>query len=513
MSGKVRIELDPLGVVLEAEPGSTLESLLASYGIEFPCGASGICGGCRVQVLEGVAEPQESDLLTLSEAELAAGYRLACRMRANSPLKLRVEQWSMPVLADDAAVVHSNRQGLAVAIDLGTTTIVAQLLDLKSGDVLGIRTALNPQSAYGADVMSRVRVSLKNPELTILIRGFLDEMVGDLAQERADEVVEVAIVGNTVMHHIFCGIDASPLSAVPFHPTVLGEQRFAPQQIGWKLSSAAVVRFLPCLGGFVGSDLLAGILATSLHTGPELRALVDLGTNGEIVLGNSDRILCASTAAGTAFEAGAIRMGMRAAAGAISHVRWINGELECGTIGEGEPRGLCGSGLIDAIAAGLEMGAILPSGRMANGNREIVLREPVKLFQPDVRELQLAKGAIAAGLRILLDHWGAELEDIDCLYLAGAFGNYVRPESAYRVGLLEVPVDRLAASGNTALRGAKLAIGIDSFPVLEMVEHIPLASDPAFEDRFVGCMSFPESADAVPARVNSTYRRKGCDYY
>src|ERR1035441_7193627 len=191
MSAKVRIELDPLGIVLEAERGSTLESLLAEYGVEFPCGASGVCGGCRVQVLDGEVEPQEADLLTLTDAELAAGYRLACRIRANSPLKLKVEQWSMPVLTDDTAAARSAGQGLAVAIDLGTTTIVAQLLDLHSGEVLGLKTALNPQSAYGADVMSRVRVSLQGPELTTLIRNYLEEMIAGLAGPRAAEIVEV----------------------------------------------------------------------------------------------------------------------------------------------------------------------------------------------------------------------------------------------------------------------------------------------------------------------------------
>jgi uncharacterized 2Fe-2S/4Fe-4S cluster protein (DUF4445 family) len=491
MSAKVRIELDPLGIVLEAEKGSTLESLLAEYGVEFPCGASGICGGCRVQVLEGAAEPEEADLLTFTEAELAAGYRLACRIRAMSPLKLRVEQWSMPVLSDDTAAARSAKQGLAVAIDLGTTTIVTQLLELETGEVLGLRTALNPQSAYGADVMSRVRVSLQNSELTSLIRSSLAETIGSLAGERVGEIVEVVLVGNTVMHHLFCGLDASPLAQVPFRSPHLGEQRFAPLELGWNLAPTAVIRFLPCLGGFVGSDILAGILATGLHVGPKLRALVDLGTNGEIALGNSERILCASTAAGTAFEAGSIKMGMRAAAGAISHVHWADGRLRCGIIGDTKPRGICGSGLIDAVASGLDMGAILPAGRMANGMREMALQPPVKLYQADIRELQLAKGAIAAGLRILLDHWGAELDDIECVYLAGAFGNYVRPESACRIGLLEVTADRLVPSGNTALRGAKLSIGVDRFPLMSIIEHVPLASDPEFEDKFVACMAFP----------------------
>jgi len=497
MSEGVRVELSPLGVVLEAEKGSTLESMLAMHGVEFPCGGSGICGGCRVQVLVGAAEPVEADNAVFSAAELSAGYRLGCRIRAKQALTLKVDQWSMPVLSDETGSGESARRGLAVAIDLGTTTVAAQLLDLESGAVLRLRTGLNPQSAHGADVMSRVRYAMQSDALTGLIRGFLGEMIAGLAAERADEIVEVVLVGNTVMHHLFCGLDVEPLSHLPFRSEHLGEQRFSPQDVGWKLSGSAKIRFLPCLGGFVGSDIMAGILATDLNRGRALRALIDLGTNGEIALGNCERILCASTAAGAAFEAGAIRMGMRAAAGAISHVSRNGDELDCEVIGDVEPRGICGSGLIDAVAAGLDMGLIQPNGRMAIAGTGFSLRPPVSIYQADIRELQLAKGAVAAGLRILADHWGATLDEIDCVYLAGAFGNYVRPQSACRIGLMEVPAERLKAAGNTALRGAKLAIGTENFPVTSIVEHISLAADPHFEDRFAECMRFPNGQEAV----------------
>jgi len=503
MSERVRVELSPLGVVLDAEKGSTLENMLAMHGVEFPCGGSGICGGCRVQVLAGAAEAREADKTVFSSAELSAGYRLGCRIRAEAALKLKVDQWSLPVLSDEAGRGESARRGLAVAIDLGTTTVAAQLLDLASGAVLGLRTGLNPQSAHGADVMSRVRYAMHSDELTTLIREFLAEMIAGLAAEREAEIVEVALVGNTVMHHLFCGLDVEPLSHVPFHSGNLGEQRFSPKQVGWKLPESAKIRFLPCLGGFVGSDILAGILATDLHQGESLRTLIDLGTNGEIALGNCNRILCASTAAGAAFEAGAIRMGMRAAAGAISRVTRRGDEVDCEVIGDVEPRGICGSGLIDAVAVGLDMGLIRPNGRMASAGQGFPLRPPVSIYQADIRELQLAKGAVAAGLRILLDRWGATLDEIDCVYLAGAFGNYVRPQSACRIGLMEVPAERLKAAGNTALRGAKLAIAAESFPVTSIVEHISLAADPHFEERFATCMRFPEGQKAVTENRNT----------
>ena len=217
------------------------------------------------------------------------------------------------------------------------------------------------------------------------------------------------------------------------------------------------VRFLPCLGSFVGSDILAGLLATSLHEHDDLAALIDLGTNGEIVVGNRQRLLCASTAAGPAFEGARISMGMRAATGAISEVHAQDGKLHCHVLGNGAPRGVCGSGLVDAAAAGLDLGWISPKGRLANGE-SLTLAPPVALTQWDVRELQLAKGAIAAGLRILLEQWGAQAIELAQVYVAGAFGNYINYASARRIGLLDFPAEKIQPAGNTALLGAKLAL-------------------------------------------------------
>ena len=209
--------------------------------------------------------------------------------------------------------------------------------------------------------------------------------------------------------------------------------------MGWNLPEKTVVEFLPCIGGFVGSDILAGIVATGLHESRELVALMDLGTNGEVVVGNHERLLCASTAAGPAFEGARISMGMRAATGAISEVRAQNGTVACRVIGGGAPRGLCGSGLVDAVAAGLELGWIRPDGRMTS-DRGMPLAGTVTLSAADVRELQLAKGAIATGLRMLAARFGASLDDIHQLHLAGAFGNYINRASAQRIGLLRVPL-------------------------------------------------------------------------
>jgi uncharacterized 2Fe-2S/4Fe-4S cluster protein (DUF4445 family) len=293
------------------------------------------------------------------------------------------------------------------------------------------------------------------------------------------------------MHHLFSGRAVEPLSHAPFVSPNLGVQSFEPRELGWGLPARCTIRFARCLGGFVGSDILAGIIATGIAHSNELMALVDLGTNGEIAIGNRHGIVCASTAAGPAFEAGSIRMGMRAATGAISYVSLVGGEMKATVIGDVEPRGICGSGLVDAVAAGLRSGAILASGRVANGTKLFPVAEPVVLYQADIRELQLAKAAIASGFKLLLKRLGAEARDLKSIHLAGAFGNYVQIESAVLIGLIEAPHELVHAAGNTALRGAKMLLLTADEPALPTIEHVSLAADAGFQDEFANCMTFP----------------------
>jgi uncharacterized 2Fe-2S/4Fe-4S cluster protein (DUF4445 family) len=306
------------------------------------------------------------------------------------------------------------------------------------------------------------------------------------------EAREILIVGNTVMHHLFCGIDVEPLAQAPFHTLSLGERRFTAAELDWNLAGKAHIAFLPCMGSFVGSDIAAGIVAIGMTESDTPCALMDLGTNGEIVVGCREDIACASTAAGPAFEAGRIRMGMRAVAGAIDHVTVRRGLLQCHVIGGSTARGICGSGLVDAIAAGLDTGAITPRGRLANGST-FPLCGDVRLSQRDVRELQLAKGAVAAGYQILADN-----RNVTRQYLAGAFGNYVDAAGARRIGLLSAEPDRIVAAGNTALRGARLLLLNRTrreelvARLLRLARHVPLGDDPEFAQLFAECLNFPE---------------------
>ncbi len=525
----VRIRLEPLAVEFELPRGSSLVAGLAAHGVEFPCGGMGECGGCGVRLLAGTLPVTESDAAVYTPRELAQGWRLACQARAAAPLVLECGQWHMQILADSPPAPSQAHSGITgkIAIDLGTTTIAAQLIDAATGDVLDVQTALNPQAAFGSDVMSRIRAALQGCDLTTPIRAVLGEIVARLIRGHESQMVEVLLVGNTVMHHLFSGLDVEPLAHVPFASTQIGEQRFSPRQLGWDLPAGCTIRFARCIGGFVGSDVLAGIVAVGIARSNALTALVDLGTNGEIAIGNRHGIVCASTAAGPAFEAGAIRMGMRAVTGAIAYVALDDGVLRATVIGDAVPRGICGSGLVDAVSAGLRSGVILPNGRIADGSRVFRIAPPVVLHQSDIRELQLAKGAIASGFRLLLKRIAARsrapetgsepvhvlqarassspagpVEDpgafapmgstLHAIHLAGAFGNYVQIDSALRIGLLEVPRAVVHPAGNTALRGAKMLL-LSGEPPLPPIEHISLAADPAFQNEFAACMGFPAS--------------------
>ncbi len=497
MNSSHTLKLHPGGQQQPTPDGTQLQDVLFAHGVEFPCGGRGRCKGCRVKMLRGDLPVSAEEKNLLTEAELQNGWRLACRHKMSGDLELELAQWEMPVLDDHSSFKFTARDGLGVAIDLGTTTIAAQLVDLQNGNVLAVSTALNAQAKLGADIMSRIDCAMQDggAQLRTLIREQLGQMVVDLLRHSnaASPVVRVVIVGNTVMHHIFCGVSVAPLAAHPFEPKQPERFSFTPSELGWQLPNDTRIEFFSCLGGFVGADVLAGIVATGLHESSDLIALLDLGTNGEVVVGNRERILCSSTAAGPAFEGARITMGMRAATGAISSVEISNDALNCRVIGGGEARGLCGSGLVDAVAAGLDLKHIEPGGRMVV-SPAMNLSGSVSLFPTDIRELQLAKGAIAAGLRILTARFGATLDDLKALHLAGAFGNYISRASARRIGLLRLPLNRIVPAGNTALHGAKRALFEDASvwdAIARRAEHISLNEDSDFHDIYVEEMLFP----------------------
>jgi uncharacterized 2Fe-2S/4Fe-4S cluster protein (DUF4445 family) len=503
MSATVRIRLEPLGASFEAPRGVALQDILPEYGVEFPCGGQAQCKGCRIKVLSGNIPLTPGQEQILSPEECAAGWRLACRSTAGNDLTIELAQWEAVILADESTFAFTPREGLGIAVDVGTTTLAAQILDLATGNVLAVRTALNAQAKHGADIMSRIGFAVAGKGLAVLT-GLIREEIGRMAEELLREsgrergtLREIVLVGNTAMHHLFSGIDCTPLSRYPFEPERDGLMTFTSRDLGWTLGATPSIRFLPCLGGFVGSDILAGVIATNLYRSNEPVCLIDLGTNGEIVIGAGGRLLCCSTAAGPAFEGARISMGMRAVTGAIAEVQRDGNQIVCRTFGNGTPRGICGSGLVDAAAVLLDLDRVSFRGRIAGGGEPIVLAGEVALTQTDIRELQLAKGAIAAGIRILLRELQLEQGDIRTVYLAGAFGNYVKKASAHRIGLLPFSPDTITSSGNTALRGAKRMLFDDADSVEALagrIEHISLHAHRDFQDIYVDEMSFPRAS-------------------
>ncbi len=501
MADTAKLTLMPLGIELDVHKGTPLREVLFKWGVEFPCAGRRTCKRCRVKLLQGDL-PVDDPNYGLEPEELEAGIRLACAHCIQDDLVLEVIQWEATILTDDTQFTFVPQPGLGIAVDLGTTTVAAQLLDLQTGQVLNVQTGLNAQSEHGADIMSRISFAIENGGQTKLQQAVREQIGGlvDALLEHSGgrDVRQVVIVGNTPMHNLFCGIDVTPLSFYPFNAGDDGLKTFVAPALGWEIPGDPEVHFLPGLGSFVGSDILAGIIATGFHHTTGLKVFVDLGTNGEMIVGNRDRMLCASTAAGPAFEAATISQGMQATTGAISEVVRRGNALQCFVLGKTEARGVCGSGLVDAVAAGLDLGWINSMGRLV-GREDIPLQDDIRLSAKDVRELQLAKGAIAVGIRLLVEQLGAQCGDIEEVLVAGAFGNYIRMSSALRIGLFSCGEGNIRTVGNTALLGAKVALfnGGDISriyqEILAKIEHVSLNTDPKFQDYYVDELMFPDA--------------------
>ncbi len=413
---------------------------------------------------------------------------------------------------------------LAAAFDIGTTTVVCYLLDARSGAQLAVEGVLNPQTQYGADVISRAMYAIQQDvqPLTDAVRGAMNELLQKTAARagvQTADIYRVAVAGNTCMHHLFAGICPQTLVSAPYYASFSAPVCLTAAQSGLAVNRNAEVWLLPNLAGFVGADTCALMLSAGFDELEELTLAVDIGTNGEMVLGDKTRRIACSTAAGPAFEGAKIEKGMRASAGAIDRVRPDGaGDIALRTI-EGAPAaGICGSGLIDAAACLVKLGVVEKSGRFAkklpeplaarrceiDGKQVFVLAreaeakngEPVYLTQKDVREIQLAKGAISAGIRLMCETLGVQVGDIRQVLLAGAFGSYIDPQSACTIGLLPAELqDRVRAIGNAAGEGAKLAALSDAQiarcdRITRETQFLELATHPNFQNTFVKELNF-----------------------
>ena len=490
----IQVKLIPLGKEILTREGTPFIDLLHGYGVEFPCGGRGTCGKCKVKVLKGdiiVSQTHRDKLLSLG---LGTEWRLACFSECSTDLILEVGQFETIIQADQTIFDFKPGTGLGIAFDLGTTTLVGQLMDLSSGKILSVETALNPQTKFGSDLISRLESALSGhmKEMVDLIRQKIGHMIEIMTAGESKPIQQILIVGNTVMQHFFGANDIRPLSYFPFESPDLGVRHFRASELGWRIE-AENITFYPSIGSFVGSDILAGIMATGMHTREEYTVLIDLGTNGEIVMGNRKKLLCASTAAGPAFEGAKISMGMLAITGAISSAHLEKKRWNCKVIGNVEPRGICGSGLIDVVAGLLELGLLGGFGEILSGEPDVHLVGPVRITQKDIQEFQLAKSAIVTGLELLRKKLGIGVEDIDRVYISGGFGSYINLDNVRITGMLHFETERMHQLGNSALIGAKMFLFRDWAEVdaiLAVTNHVNLESEPGFQDLFIQGLSF-----------------------
>ena len=442
------------------------------------------------------------------------------------------------VVVDDVLIAvepgDTTARRFGIAFDLGTTTVVATLLDLSTGTPAGVESALNSQQPFGADVITRISATMMDPGNLDKLQNLARETLSELAQAvcaqggvEPHEVYEVALAGNATMTHLVLGIDPEPLGMAPF----IMATRLYPEALAADLGLGGVVHpraravVFPAFGAYVGGDITAGLLASGMDRDARVRLFIDIGTNCEIVLGNREWLLATAAPAGPAFEGAAIRCGMRAADGAIEVVTMTPDGAALKVIGDAGPQGLCGSGLVDAVTGLVRVGLLDSSGRFVPEEQAAVLapaladrltrvgqervfvlhwrgsapEDSIYLSQRDVRELQFAKAAIATGWQILLEQAGLEAADVKQVLLAGSFGSYLSPASAIRIGLVpKVPVMRVVSAGNVAGEGAKMALlslreRAGGLALLEEVRYVELSDRADFNDRFVEQLPFPGS--------------------
>ena len=508
-------------------------------GIEAPCGGKGTCGKCKVTV----TKPYYKEVLAC-QTRICDGMEII--VGGGTITGVGTDMNEAKVSASDEMVVlvdrksdmqenpvsvygnHSSNAGTLAACDIGTTTVVCYLIDKETGQIISTRSGANPQRSFGADVLSRIDAAARvddnekangglqmmQTQIVSLLNGWISDMLMECGRT---EVCLFSVAGNTVMCHLLMGISPEKIGKAPFMPDEYFGREFNPLDIG--IENCQTMIIFPAVSGFVGGDITAGMMETV-----NCKALIlylDIGTNGEMALGKGDRYVCCATAAGPAFEGAQIEMGMPAAKGAVDKV-WLEGRrIKYSVIGNDRPVGLCGSGLIDALAVLLKAGIIDENGTILSGQELPILfrsyvfeveaeetaqsTEPflavhiapgVYITQEDIRKLQLAKGAIAAGIEVLFKEYGCTPCNIDVLTFAGGFGNYIDKASAAAIGLFPPELlDRAKEVGNAAGNGAvSAALSQEAWEsaldISGKMRYIELASYPRFDEIYVEHMNF-----------------------
>lgn len=525
--------------VIDCIAGDSLLDILTLNGIYISalCGGGGRCGKCKVQFVEGQCEPTPEDREFFSEDELARGLRLSCMAYPTKDCTISLltdDEEDFEVLSDtmesgvdngktEDAVVKStdekesvsgsqetglDKNGYFFGIDIGTTTLAISLVALSTGNVVDTYTSINHQRAYGADVISRIRAfdEGKGQEMTTCIRQDLQKgMLGLLLKNGIGGflIKKIVIAGNTTMGHLLLGYDCHGLGQMPFTPVNIDTVTVSYRELFGGMAMDAPVIVMPGFSTFVGGDIVSGLLSCKLYEAEKPSLFVDLGTNGEMAVGNKEHILVTSTAAGPAFEGGNISCGIGSVSGAIYGVE-INGEqVDIKTIGDKHPVGICGTGVIEVTAELLKEEILEDSGLLDEDYFDdgfVLVQTPdgddIAFTQKDIRELQLAKAAVRGGLETLLLRYGITYEDLEHVYVAGGFGVHLNMEKAVAIGLLPREVkDKIVAVGNTSLAGA-IAYGMNEEKesackdMIGKAQEIDLSTDKEFQEFYMDAMFF-----------------------
>lgn len=480
---------------------------------DMPCGKQGRCGKCKVRAFGLLSPISDTERAALSEEEIALGYRLACRAMAVGDVEIYPEAKRQEQILTDFTLPeseHTKGEGYGIAIDIGTTTLAAYIYDMASGEVAAIRTMPNPQRAFGADVTNRLKASIEGQGETL--KKAVTEAISELAGEYKAEIKTAVITGNTAMLYLLTGEKVESITYAPFKPSTLMGRYTDGGDAG--LQEGTSVWLPHCISAYVGADITCGMVfgMTKSEFSRKPLMLADIGTNGEMALFTGDRILTCSTAAGPAFEGAGITCGMTASEGAISRVYVEKGKLCYDVIGGGRALGICGSGLVDAVAVLLDLGIVDDTGRLLMSGHSYTenmlemggqpaYRFPnseILLTQGDVRALQLAKGAICGGMLTLVEEAGLACEDITALQIAGGFGSYIDPKSAARIGLIpKALAKKVSLLGNGAGAGASMMLIDERYRDIgknlsEKCETVELSTSAVFFEKYVDCMAIGE---------------------
>jgi uncharacterized 2Fe-2S/4Fe-4S cluster protein (DUF4445 family) len=485
MTDSYSIDFEPLGRRGKAAPGQTLlhAAQTAGVGLASVCGGVGTCEECRVRLVSG-----SLTALTLVEEtafcqdEIANGMRLACQAEPLSDVKVDIPSEALTSaqrlqLDGEEQYIEINPAfhapgTLGLAVDIGTTKLAAYLVNLETGRTLARAGAMNPQIAYGEDVISRIAFTIREMDGGRKLQSLLVESINNLVtgmcsdvQVSRTSVMEAVLVGNTVMHHLIAGLPVEQLGYAPFSPSTVQPITIPARDLGMDLGPAASVYLPPVIAGYVGSDHLAMLRATGAWKSPQPTIALDIGTNTEIAFISGAKILCCSCASGPAFEGAHIHEGMRASPGAIERARWSAGKILWQTIADQPPVGICGSGILDVVAALMDGNLVRPTGALktvAGSDYALVpsaqtgLGHDLLVTRKDIHEIQLAKSAIRSGVEILLREANLTYSDLDRFIVAGAFGTYLDLHSAVRIGMFPpIPVEKFHQVGNAAGMGAK----------------------------------------------------------